>query len=115
MAKMIKLEDETVVYESSLIAKVASFLYCETATKTDYNNWIIYFSDIEDAFQLKKGYITLSIAKKIKKVLLQDFETQVAFCDIDKIMDNDYCFDVTLWNDYIPGWTQEDPAFATEE
>ena len=114
MAETIKLEDETVVYESSLIAKVASFLYCEAATKTDYNNWIIYFSDIEEAFQLKKGYITLSIAKKIKKVLLQDFETQVASCDIDQIMDNEYYFDVTLWNDYIPGWTQEDPAFATE-
>lgn len=115
MAKIIKLEDETVVYESSLIAKVASFLYCETATKTDYNNWTIYFSDIEDTFQLKKGYITLSIAKKIQKVLLEDFETQVASCDIDQIMNNEYCFDVTLWSDYVPGWTQEDPGFATEE
>ena len=115
MEKTVKLLDGNVVYEKDLFTKISSFLYCETATNTDYNNWTIYFSEIEEAFQLPKGYITFPIAKKIQKVLLKDFEVQVASCDIDKIMEEDCYFDVTLWRDYIPGWTQEDPAFATEE
>lgn len=115
MEKTVKLINGTLVYENSLIAKVASFLYCETATKTNYNNLIIYFSEIEWVFQLPKGYITFPIAKKIEKVLLKDFKLQVASCDINKITEKDYYFDITLWDDFIPGWTQEDSAFFIEK
>lgn len=111
MIKTVELIDKTLVSEKDLFAKISSFLYCETAMNTNYNNWSIDFSEIEEVFQLPKGYITLQIAKQIKKVLLKDFETQVAFCDINEVLDSDYCFDVTLWSDYIPGWTEDDPAF----
>lgn len=112
MEPTVKLVSGEVVRESDLIIKIASFLYCETATKTDYNNWSVYFSDVEEVFLLPKGYLTIPTALKIAKVASQEFKKQIISCDVVSELD-DY-FDVTLWSDYIPGWTQEDPAFDLE-
>lgn len=114
MEPIVKLVSGEVVRESDLFIKIASFLYCETATKTDYNNWSIHFSDVEEVFQLPKGFLTIPTALKIAKVASQEFEKQIISCDVTSELESENYFDVTLWSDYIPGWTQEDPAFDLE-
>lgn len=111
MAKLITLNNGVSVCDTEILAKVAAYIYCTSATNTDVYNWIIDFADIEEHFDLPTGFIDNAMAKQIKKVLCKEFENQIAECRVfgnrGKNEEIRGCFSVDVYTDFIPNWTED--------
>jgi hypothetical protein len=79
---IIELEDGTHIMYEDLLAKIASYIYVETVTNTEYNNWLFEFSDIEQVFALEDGFIDNQIASDIEDALNTYFKHQIAQVEI---------------------------------
>lgn len=112
MAKVITLNNGMSVYDTEILAKVAAYIYCASATSTDAYDWIIDFADIEEHFDLPTGFINNTMAEQIKKVLCKEFENQISECNVfgnrGKNEEIRGCFKVDVYTDFVPNWTEDD-------
>ena len=113
---IIELNDGNHIMYEDLLAKIATYLYVETVTNTEYNNWMFEFCEIEQAFALEDGFIDSQIASDIEDALNTYFKHQIAEVIINYETEAD-CerevtreFEITVYDDFIPGYTQIDEA-----
>ena len=112
MEKTITLKNGMSVYGVEILTKVASYIYCISATSTDAYNWIIDFTDIEEHLDLPTGFINNTMGEQIKKVLCKEFENQISACNIfgnrGKNEEIRGCFEVYVYTDFVPKWAEDD-------
>lgn len=115
MEQIIELVDGGRIRRSSLLAKIATFLYCETANNTSTGMWCVGFDEVIETFSIPEKLFTKDFADEIVNTLLTEFQKQVAECLIVLDEPENPVFDVTLYSDYIPGYVYEDASLINED
>lgn len=118
--ELIELTSKNHIQYEFLLSKIASYLYVETAHSTTTNNWTTYFDEIEECFELPAGFIDEQVADDIETEIYELFPDQIAEIDIvyetgDNDKQGNRFFDITLYDAYIPGYTEIDACIEENE
>lgn len=115
MEEIIELVEGGRIRRSSLLAKIATYLYCETANNTSTGAWCVDFEEVVETFSVPKELFTAEFVEDIIHTLITDFGKQVAECWVNIEDPDNPNFDITLYYDYIPGYVDEDASLINED
>lgn len=102
MAAFIIIKNDKLVYETEFLTKAASYIYSLSVLIPNSYVWAVEFDDIEEKFNLPRGFIDNVLAEKIKTVLCSTFKSQIVNCTIYSKPKKQFM--VELNPNFVPNW-----------
>jgi hypothetical protein len=110
MDTIIELNNGEKIRYSSLLNKMATSIFCESAMKTTTNNWCTYEEEVTELIAEYEVETELNISdlmEDLVNTLIEQYGNQVSECYVED--QNEYkCINLSLWDSFCVQYVDYD-------